>query len=258
MAGGEFTAPTKALVAARAGYMCSNPDCSRLLVGPELTEPDAYMKARIGEVAHIFGEKLHSARHDPTMSDRQRAAPENAIFLCPACHTLIDNNGGIGYPATVLVEWRDEHTRKVRRLLTSPRLPLLPRLMRREQNAEVVAHVFDVLADKRSLHEYAELETFLHVVKALGQIRTQLTAALRQVHDDDKLKSEIQAISVAARTFMKNVIVDESGQPVKGFDHAVRHLTVMREEIAAIVARLSDAFAVPVPPALQSQVWRDF
>ena len=103
MAGGELTAQTKAPVAARAGYMYSNPDCRRLLVGPELTEPDVYMKARIGEVAHMFGEKLHSARHDPTMSDRQRAAPENAIILCPAYHRLIDNNSGIVYPATVLV-----------------------------------------------------------------------------------------------------------------------------------------------------------
>lgn len=91
-----------------------------------------------------------------------------------------------------------------------------------------------------------------------GAIFRHHAAGARQVHDDDKLKSEIRAISLAARTFMKNVIVDESGQPAKGFDHAVRHLTVMREEIAAIVARLSDTFAVPVPPALQSQVWRDF
>ncbi|MCM6772423.1 hypothetical protein NDR86_02930 [Nocardia sp. CDC141] len=245
-------------MAARAGYMCSNPECTRLLVGPELTSPDTYMKARLGQVAHILGEKPTAARYDPAMTNAQRAAPDNAILLCPTCHTLVDNNSGIAFPPEVLRDWRTEHTARVRKLLKSPRMALLPKLMRQEQNAKVVEHVFEVLADKRSLHEHAELETFLHVVKALGHVRGELTAALRKVDDDPKLKTDIRAIGTAARTFMAKVILDKSGAPAKGFEHAERHLTVMREEIASIVARLSDSFAIPVPPALQSQAWRDF
>ncbi|MGV9613202.1 hypothetical protein [Nocardia xishanensis] len=86
MTGGQFTAPTKALVAARAGYMCTNPECNRLLVGPEVSGPDASMKTRIGEVAHIYGHKPGSARHDPLM------AMSNVLILptrsgCASCVT---------------------------------------------------------------------------------------------------------------------------------------------------------------------------
>ncbi|MFF0531106.1 hypothetical protein ACFYT3_22295 [Nocardia amikacinitolerans] len=256
MIGGQFTASTKALVAARAGYMCTNPECNRLLVGPEVSGPDAYMKTRIGEVAHIYGHKPGSARHDPLMTDEQRAHPANALWLCEVCHKLIDSNDGIAYPAPLLMQWRDDHGAQVRALLESPRRPLLPKLMRQQSNAEVVEHVFELLADKRSLHVHADLETWMHVRKAFDQVRREMLAALRQVADDDKLKSELRSIATAARTFMTNVIVKDYEPPAHGHSHAERHLAVAREEIAKIVARLSRTYDLRVPPALQEEVWR--
>ncbi|GEM31488.1 hypothetical protein NN3_24950 [Nocardia neocaledoniensis NBRC 108232] len=113
MANGRFSAATKALVAACAGYMCTNPDCNRLLVDPEVKTADTLLKSNIGKFAHIQGRESGSARYDQDMTDEQRSDPANAIFLCGVCHDLVDNNGGPGYPVALLTRWRDEHTARV-------------------------------------------------------------------------------------------------------------------------------------------------
>lgn len=255
MAKGKFSAATKALVAACAGYMCTNPDCNRLLVGPEVKTSDELLKSNIGKFAHIEGRENKSARHDKHMTDEGRAAPQNAIFLCGVCHDLVDNNGGPGYSVELLTSWRDEHTLKVRQLLASPRLPLLPELMRLEHNAKIVQHVVDIVADKRSLHHHVDMEFWPHVIAALRDLRTEMNRALRDITDDDRLRKEFQAIRVAAQTLMKNVIVEDSGGPSKGEIHANQHLAVMREEIGTIVGRLARNYNIVVPYELQTPVW---
>ena len=255
MADGKFSAATKALVAACAGYMCTNPECNRLLVGPEVKTGDVLLKSNIGKFAHIQGRELGSARHNENMTDEQRSDPANAIFLCGVCHDIVDNNGGPGYSVALLTQWRDEHSAKVRQLLTSPRLPLLSELMRLGHNAEVVQHVFDTLADKRSLHYLVDMEFWPHVIKALRDLRSEMNRAKREIADDDRLRKDLEAIRAAAQNLMKNVIVDDNGWPSKGEIHANRHLDVMREEIGSIVHRLAKAYNVPVPHELQSPTW---
>lgn len=255
MANGRFSAATKALVAACAGYMCTNPDCNRLLVGPEVKTGDVLLKSNIGKFAHIQGREFASARHDADMTDEQRSEPANAIFLCGVCHDLVDNNSGPGYSVALLTLWRDDHTAKVRRLLASPRLPLLPELMRLEHNAKVVQQVFDILADKRSLHYSVHMELWPHVIKALRNLRSEMNRALREMADDDQLRKDLKAIGAAARNLMKNVIVGDDGWPSKGEIHANQHLDVMREEIGSIVNRLAKTYNIPIPHELQLPTW---
>ncbi|MFJ9369836.1 hypothetical protein ACIRRA_36225 [Nocardia sp. NPDC101769] len=255
MANGKFSAATKALVAARAGYMCTNPDCNRLLVGPEVKTGDVLLKSNIGKFAHIQGREFGSARHNESMTEEQRSDAANAIFLCGVCHDLVDNNGGPGYSVTLLTQWRDEHTAKVRQLLASPRLPLLPELMRLEHNAKVVQQVFDTLADKRSLHCSVDMEFWPHVIKALRDLRSEMNRALREITDDDRLRKELEAIRAAARNLMKNVIVEDNGWPSKGEIRANQHLDIMREEIGSIVHRLAKIYNIPAPQELRSPTW---
>ncbi|MFD7846109.1 hypothetical protein ACFV4K_24590 [Nocardia sp. NPDC059764] len=213
------------------------------------------LKTNIGKFAHIRGRELGSARHNEDMTDEDRSDPDNAIFLCGVCHDLVDNNGGPGYSVALLTQWRDEHTARVRQLLASPRLPLLPELMRLEHNAKVVQHLFNVLADKRSLHCLVHMEVWPHVIKALRDLRSDINRAMREITDDDRLRIDLKAIRVAAQSLMKNVIVDADGLPSKGEIHANQHLDVMREEIGSIVQRLAKTYNIPVPHELQNPTW---
>lgn len=49
------------LLAYRSAYICNNPECNTLTVGAELNDPA--LKLKIGEAAHIIGEKPGAARY---------------------------------------------------------------------------------------------------------------------------------------------------------------------------------------------------
>ncbi len=46
----------------------------------------------IGEVAHIEGENIGSARYNSYIIENDRSKYENLILLCPSCHTKVDND----------------------------------------------------------------------------------------------------------------------------------------------------------------------
>ncbi|WP_405148995.1 HNH endonuclease [Nocardia salmonicida] len=219
-----------------------------------MTTADSYMRTSIGEVAHIFGDNPGSARHDTAMTPAERADPSNALWLCPTCHELIDKSGGTAYPPLKLQQWRDGHTAKVRLLLESSRQPALPELMRREQNASVVQHVFEALASKRTLHDQAFLERWPHVLSAAKELRLELLRSAREIDNDQRLRLQLRGIASVIQNFMKRVFITD-GVPEAGEEHAQLHLEVMRDDIRVIVGQLAQEFKLRVPSVLQGENW---
>jgi len=109
----EFSNSTKELLAKRARYQCSNPDCGVHTVGPNSRQDKA---TSIGQAAHILGAKPGSARFDETMTDVSRANSANGIWLCGNCHSQIDRDAA-KYPAQLLYLWRKEHEARAAREL---------------------------------------------------------------------------------------------------------------------------------------------
>ena len=58
------------------------------------------------------------------MTDDERAAPENCIWLFTRCHTVVNKNEGAGYPISLLEKWKTEHEALILSLLLSPRSPM--------------------------------------------------------------------------------------------------------------------------------------
>jgi TIR domain len=69
---------TRRLVAARAGWRCSLPACRAVTTG------------ETGVLAHIAAATPAGPRYDPSLSEAQRQAPENMIWLCHNCAAIID------------------------------------------------------------------------------------------------------------------------------------------------------------------------
>ena len=88
-------------VVARAGGMCE-------LCELRVVEDNNL----IGEIAHIRGSKLGSARYDKNMPESERESPENLILLCPTCHTRIDKLPE-KYTAEHLLDRRSRHLNKL-------------------------------------------------------------------------------------------------------------------------------------------------
>lgn len=103
----DFTKAVTDILAKRAAFLCSNPECRVPTVGPNSELSKA---TTIGEAAHIYGARPDAPRYDPQMSDLARAEITNGIWLCRNCHGKIDRDA-FKYPAALLFAWREEHER---------------------------------------------------------------------------------------------------------------------------------------------------
>lgn len=101
----NFSKKTVDILAKRASYKCSNPDCRINTVGPNSNPKKSTI---IGEAAHIYGARIGSKRHISNMTDESRAEITNSIWLCRNCHKLVDTDE-TKYSATVLFAWREKH-----------------------------------------------------------------------------------------------------------------------------------------------------
>lgn len=107
--GPKFSKSTKQQLAEDAGFICSNPDCSK---GTALGPTDYGARSKIGDAAHICGAQPGATRYNPDQTDVERAAKENGIFLCVECHDKIDADEQ-KYPAQLLHSWKQRHAQYI-------------------------------------------------------------------------------------------------------------------------------------------------
>jgi hypothetical protein len=103
--GPDFSEATKQTLAKRGGQVCSDPECRRPTSGPHSDESKA---VNLGEAAHIRAARPGQARYDISMTDQERAAISNGIWLCKECARKIDIDEA-KYPVPLLVEWKGIH-----------------------------------------------------------------------------------------------------------------------------------------------------
>src|SRR5580704_13134870 len=75
----DFPWRVRKLIAERAGYRCSKPDCRRTTLGPGAGPADV---ARIGVACHIHSAEPGGPRGRGGLSLEQLQAASNGIWLC--------------------------------------------------------------------------------------------------------------------------------------------------------------------------------
>ena len=103
------TYPTKLILAFRSGGVCAFPNCAKHLTYDAVVGSDTY----VAEAAHIRGEKLTAARYDPAMTDGERDAVENLLYMCTDHHTIIDKVEA-DWPVGALITLKKNHEDQVR------------------------------------------------------------------------------------------------------------------------------------------------
>jgi hypothetical protein len=88
----NFSPKTKRDLARRAGYVCSQSECSAHTVGPSHEKNDAV--SNVGVAAHIAAAAPGpgARRYDATTTEEQRLSIDNGIWLCQTCAKLIDTD----------------------------------------------------------------------------------------------------------------------------------------------------------------------
>jgi hypothetical protein len=100
------------VLAKRASYVCSNPECKALTIAPSEIDSDKFIYVGVG--SHITAAASGGPRYDASLTPEQRSSIENAIFLCVTCSVMIDKNNGLDFSTSTLKKWKGEHETWVR------------------------------------------------------------------------------------------------------------------------------------------------
>jgi hypothetical protein len=109
----DFTEDVKRALAARAGNVCSNPDCLAPTSGPQ---DDPTKAINVGVAAHITSAAAGGPRYDASLSSEARRHPENGIWLCQTCGKLIDNDP-LQFTETLVRAWKEIAEYRARHLI---------------------------------------------------------------------------------------------------------------------------------------------
>ena len=108
----EFSDQTKLLVAARAGYRCSFPECGKLTVGPAR---DPEKADTTGVAAHIYGAALSGLgpRGSRELTPQELRSQQNAIWLCEHHASLVDKRQGEDFSPETLHSYKALHETRI-------------------------------------------------------------------------------------------------------------------------------------------------
>jgi hypothetical protein len=115
----DFSPVTRRILAQRAAYICSNPECRSNTIGPH-SNPERSLST--GIAAHICGAAQGGPRYDPDQTTEERMNIANGVWLCARCSRIVDADEK-RYPAERLKLWRLEHEQWVSGQEMIPKLP---------------------------------------------------------------------------------------------------------------------------------------
>ncbi len=115
----EFSERIKRTVAQRAGYLCSNPECRGLTIGPH-SQPEESLST--GVAAHICAAAPGGPRFDSTQTQSNRKSILNAIWLCHTCSDRVDKDIE-KYSKEVLIQWKVQHEQYISEGGGLPKIP---------------------------------------------------------------------------------------------------------------------------------------
>ena len=108
----DFSKATVDLLAKRAGYLCSNPECGILTVGAAVTADKSMI---VGVAAHITAAAPGGPRYDPTLTPEERRHHSNGIWLCEIHGKAVDSDAD-HFTVEMLRKWK--HTAEENSLRT--------------------------------------------------------------------------------------------------------------------------------------------
>lgn len=104
----DFSARTIEILAKRVTYICSNPECGKITIGPN---SDKNKATNVGVAAHIKAAAPNGKRYDSSMTPEERSDISNGIWLCQSCSKLIDTDEK-KYTVELLNSWKEIAERK--------------------------------------------------------------------------------------------------------------------------------------------------
>ncbi|WP_196292327.1 hypothetical protein [Hymenobacter ruricola] len=184
-------------LAGRVAYLCSNPFCRRVTIGPHTATDKTTL---IGVAAHITAASPGGPRYDPSLSDIERKSIGNGIWLCSNCATLIDKDEK-HFPVSHLKDWRNKTEAYAAQQLGNgqPLLTLRPKI-------EAILLYQNGISSNEGFAEYISPGSLIRIEEAKLIISAKRHYKLQLINN-----SSIAAINIRLQqTGSNHLILDES------------------------------------------------
>lgn len=195
----DFKPEVVGKVAERAGYICSNPKCRRLTIGPDNTNQAKSTKTDVG--AHICAASPGGPRYDISQTPQERQSISNAIWLCATCSVLIDKNEGLDYPADHLKKWKKDHESLIKECLEGNKRVMF-QFMTLSDQTTTCRKIVKFLDNRGVLFVNLDHEIPQYVFDSVKEIRTFLVELHVEVIESSPLEVIVDSIINACRHFM--------------------------------------------------------
>ncbi|WP_187514470.1 hypothetical protein ACL2XQ_09485 [Sodalis sp. RH14] len=239
----NFPSSVVGKVAERSAYICSNPSCHRVTIGPDQSAENLSIKT--GEAAHICAASPGGPRYDMSQSETERKSIKNAIWLCGACADLVDKNGGMGYPAEHLRKWKRDHESLMKECLEGGKR-LMFQFLSHRPDEKIALRVIHLLEDKSSLYMPYAQEDPARVLDSLKELRLSLTAIRSEIAPESPLSLIVESIVRACRHYMN------STPDWPDIDELNFSLGAVRKVVGINIGELLKHYEIPVSHELHS------
>ncbi|WP_329847080.1 hypothetical protein [Stenotrophomonas sepilia] len=237
----RFSPTTASRAAKRAAYICSNPVCRRLTIGPDSADQNKSIST--GKASHIKAASKGGPRFDPNQSSAQRRSIANAIWLCGACADLIDKNQGGSYPVVQLENWKKDHEALIKKCLEGEKRAIF-QFGTHAQDYSAANQALALLKDKGFLFAPYPQENHHYVVQSMQDLRSSLTLLAGQIEQTSRLTVIIDSIIGACRHYMN------STRPDVLFEEMNDRLFAVRKIIGINIAELCNFYHLDPGPEL--------
>ena len=234
----EFPQNVRETIAERAGYICSNPLCNRLTIGPceEIDEKSS----KHGVASHICAASPKGPRYDINQTEDERKSIKNAIWLCGSCSILVDKNNGLDYPKEVLKEWKKKHEGIIKKYLEGAEKLRLKGNLNQEE-LTLVKHVVAFLEDRGALFVELLAENKECVILSIREIRTFLTQIKGNIKESGTSLEVLVSLMINdCRTFMNTTSVNSNCEDF------INHLQILRNRLGVSLLKIVEQYEINI------------
>jgi hypothetical protein len=210
----EFKPATKELIAKRAGWLCSNPDCRCATVGAAEGHDGVI---NVGVAAHITAASPDGPRYDPALTSEERRHHSNGIWLCQKDGKAVDSDAQ-HFTVEMLRKWKRDAENRSFQVIVAPGA---------QRDRQVAAATIDaavkVLVDRLGLPAEDNIDTVAPRLIAAaaadvtafrrmaGWPRHAVALNLRMTDGDNERAFHVSGLAAALDTFKEITIIAPPG-----------------------------------------------
>ncbi|WP_312272929.1 hypothetical protein [Pseudescherichia sp.] len=202
--GDKFSPSTVSQLAKRAGYICSNPKCNRMTIGPSEVADSSILA---GIASHIRAGSEGGPRYDPNQTSQQRKSINNGLWLCGTCSYMIDKNNGADYTVSQLEDWKKIHEGMIKDALEGSKRIIFRMLQSTPEDHRAAEEIMTILSNKGMLLVPYELENPEYVLHSVEELRRDLVNLVRYLDVSSKVRIISESMAKACRSYMNQTSV---------------------------------------------------